>query len=74
MCEEKEKISYRGRIAPTPSGYLHRGHVETFKVTYQRAQERNGKIVFRNDDIDKNVVKSFCKRNCRSKGIGNRMG
>jgi len=57
MCEEKEKISYRGRIAPTPSGYLHRGHVETFKVAYQRAQERNGTVVFRNDDIDQNRSK-----------------
>ena len=61
MCEEKEKISYRGRIAPTPSGYLHQGHVETFKVAYQRAQERNGKIVLGTMILIKIVVKFFSK-------------
>ena len=52
MCEDKGKIKYRGRIAPTPSGYLHEGHFSTFKVAWNRARENEGIIVYRNDDLD----------------------
>ena len=52
MCEDKGKIKYRGRIAPTPSGYLHEGHFSTFKVAWNRARENEGVIVYRNDDLD----------------------
>ena len=44
--------TYRGRIAPTPSGLLHIGHAQTFRIACQRAKERNGKIVLRIEDID----------------------
>ncbi len=44
---------YRGRIAPTPSGLLHIGHAQTFKIACKRARERNGKIVLRIEDIDR---------------------
>ena len=45
--------TYRGRIAPTPSGLLHLGHAETFFETWRRARERGGTLVFRNEDIDR---------------------
>ena len=53
MSEDKQQKTYRGRIAPTPSGYLHEGHASTFNVACSRARERNGDIVYRNDDLDK---------------------
>ena len=43
---------YRGRLAPTPSGYLHAGHGQTFRIAWERARERGGKVVLRNDDLD----------------------
>jgi glutamyl-tRNA synthetase len=53
MSEDKQQKTYRGRIAPTPSGYLHEGHASTFNVAWSRARERTGDIVYRNDDLDK---------------------
>ncbi|MDC1309704.1 glutamate--tRNA ligase family protein [Opitutales bacterium] len=53
MSEDKQQKTYRGRIAPTPSGYLHEGHASTFKIAWSRAKERNGYVVYRNDDLDK---------------------
>lgn len=41
---------YRGRLAPTPTGYLHLGHARTFDIAAQRAQ--SGELVFRNEDLD----------------------
>jgi glutamyl-queuosine tRNA(Asp) synthetase len=43
---------YRGRIAPSPTGYLHLGHARTFWTAQQRARENNGVLVLRNDDLD----------------------
>lgn len=43
---------YRGRIAPTPSGYLHLGHARTFLIAHKRATEHNGVLVYRNEDLD----------------------
>lgn len=48
---------YRGRIAPTPSGFLHEGHLETFKTAYSRAKEARGALVLRIEDIDKDRCK-----------------
>ena len=53
MSEDKEQKTYRGRIAPTPSGYLHQGHARTFKVAWRRAKEQGGCLIYRNDDLDK---------------------
>ena len=44
--------SYRGRIAPSPTGYLHLGHATTFWVAFQRARSAGGTLVFRNEDLD----------------------
>lgn len=43
---------YRGRLAPSPTGYLHLGHARTFWVAHQRARACGGKLVFRNEDLD----------------------
>ncbi len=44
--------TYRGRIAPSPTGYLHLGHAATFWTAYQRAVANQGTLVFRNEDLD----------------------
>lgn len=43
---------YRGRIAPSPTGFLHLGHAWTFWMAYQRAVAQRGTLVFRNEDLD----------------------
>mgnify|MGYP003384593794 CR=1 FL=1 len=43
---------YRGRIAPSPTGYLHVGHAQTFWTASQRAQAQQGVLVLRNEDLD----------------------
>jgi len=52
MSEDKAKPPYRGRLAPTPSGFLHEGHVRTFRTAWQRSRSYKGKLVFRMDDLD----------------------
>jgi glutamyl/glutaminyl-tRNA synthetase len=47
-----QRGSYRGRIAPTPSGPLHLGHARTFWIAQQRAREQGGVLVLRNEDLD----------------------
>jgi glutamyl/glutaminyl-tRNA synthetase len=43
---------YRGRLAPSPTGYLHLGHARTFWVAWRRARAAGGELVFRNEDLD----------------------
>ncbi len=43
---------YRGRLAPSPTGYLHLGHARTFWTAQQRARANCGALVLRNDDLD----------------------
>lgn len=43
---------YRGRIAPTPTGYLHLGHAQTFWIAAQRAKQADGVLVYRTEDLD----------------------
>jgi glutamyl/glutaminyl-tRNA synthetase len=43
---------YRGRLAPSPTGYLHLGHARTFWAAWRRARTAGGKLVFRNEDLD----------------------
>ncbi|MCX6920699.1 MAG: glutamate--tRNA ligase family protein [Verrucomicrobia bacterium] len=43
---------YRGRIAPTPTGLLHLGHARTFALAAQRAQQANGVLIYRTEDLD----------------------
>jgi glutamyl-tRNA synthetase len=44
--------SYRGRLAPSPTGYLHLGHARTFWVAWHRARAAHGQLIFRNEDLD----------------------
>lgn len=43
---------YRGRIAPTPTGYLHVGHAATFRRAAERCEAAGGTMVFRLEDLD----------------------
>jgi glutamyl-tRNA synthetase len=43
---------YRGRLAPSPTGYLHLGHARTFWVAQQRAKQNGGALILRNEDLD----------------------
>lgn len=44
---------YRGRLAPTPTGFLHLGHARTFWTAQQRARANHGTMILRNDDLDR---------------------
>ena len=45
-------MSYRGRLAPSPTGLLHAGHAHTFWIAAQRAVHEGGTLVLRNEDLD----------------------
>lgn len=44
---------YRGRLAPSPTGYLHLGHARTFWTAQQRAEAEGGTLILRNEDLDR---------------------
>src|SRR5437763_15727788 len=44
--------TYRGRLAPSPTGFLHLGHARTFWTAQQRAVAFGGILVLRNEDLD----------------------
>lgn len=46
-------LSYRGRLAPTPSGYMHEGHAATFRIAQSRCQAANGQLILRMEDLDR---------------------
>ena len=43
---------YRGRLAPSPTGYLHVGHARTFWIAQERARANGGELILRNEDLD----------------------
>jgi glutamyl/glutaminyl-tRNA synthetase len=43
---------YRGRLAPSPTGYMHLGHASTFWIAQQRARAAGGTLILRNEDLD----------------------
>jgi glutamyl/glutaminyl-tRNA synthetase len=47
-----ESASYRGRIAPSPTGLLHLGHASTFLTAFARARDAHGTLILRNEDLD----------------------
>jgi len=49
---------YRGRIAPSPTGFLHLGHARTFWTAQQRAKAAAGQLVLRNENLDRARCKS----------------
>jgi glutamyl-tRNA synthetase len=46
-------ISYRGRLAPSPTGKLHFGGARTALVAWLRARSAGGQLVLRIEDIDR---------------------
>ena len=44
--------SYRGRLAPSPTGLLHVGHARTFWTAFERARAAGGVLVMRMEDLD----------------------
>ena len=73
MSEDKAKQPYRGRLAPTPSGFLHLGHVHTFRVASERSRLNKGKLIYRMDDLDPDRCTSeyvqACIDDMRSMGL-----
>jgi len=45
-------FTYRGRLAPSPTGLLHIGHASTFLTAAARARDAGGTLVLRNEDLD----------------------
>ncbi len=43
---------YRGRLAPSPTGYLHLGHARTFWIAAERARAAGGALILRSEDLD----------------------
>jgi glutamyl-tRNA synthetase len=48
----KPETQYRGRLAPSPTGYLHLGHARTFWAAQERARASGGTLILRNEDLD----------------------
>lgn len=46
-------MPWRGRLAPSPTGYLHLGHARTFWIAQERARSHGGDLILRNDDLDR---------------------
>ncbi len=45
-------LRYRGRLAPSPTGYLHVGHALTFFTAAERARQAGGRLILRMEDLD----------------------
>jgi len=52
LSHQSNPDKYRGRLAPSPTGFLHVGHARTFWIAAQRALARGGTLVLRNEDLD----------------------
>ncbi len=55
---KSSEIAYRGRIAPSPTGFLHLGHAATFLAAAHRCKLHNGNLLLRNDDLDGDRVRA----------------
>ncbi|MBL9167606.1 MAG: tRNA glutamyl-Q(34) synthetase GluQRS [Verrucomicrobiales bacterium] len=54
--------NYRGRLAPSPTGYLHLGHARTFATAQERARMQGGTLILRSEDLDRSRVRpEFCQ-------------
>lgn len=52
-ARETASALYRGRLAPSPTGYLHLGHARTFWIAQERCRQAGGTLLLRNDDLDR---------------------
>ena len=57
-AHQATRTTYRGRLAPSPTGFLHLGHARTFWIAQQRAQSQGGTLVLRNEDLDRTRCRS----------------
>ena len=46
-----------GRLAPSPTGFLHLGHARSFLLAWWHARSRGGRIVLRLEDLDADRTK-----------------
>ncbi|MCC6572702.1 MAG: tRNA glutamyl-Q(34) synthetase GluQRS [Planctomycetes bacterium] len=51
------RIETRGRLAPTPSGWLHLGNARSFLLAWLWARKAGGRVIMRVEDIDLGRVK-----------------
>jgi glutamyl/glutaminyl-tRNA synthetase len=58
LRNEPRPFPYRGRLAPSPTGYLHLGHARTFWTAQERARLHRGQLILRNEDLDPERCKS----------------
>src|SRR5208282_4775599 len=49
----RSEESYRGRLAPSPTGYLHLGHARTFWTAQAHTVAHCGTLIMRNEDLDR---------------------
>jgi glutamyl-tRNA synthetase len=42
-----------GRLAPSPTGYLHLGHARSFLLAWWHARSRGGRVLLRIEDLDR---------------------
>jgi len=58
-ADRETSSAYRGRLAPSPTGYLHVGHARTFWAAFQRAREAGGTLIMRMEDLDPDRCRSI---------------
>jgi glutamyl/glutaminyl-tRNA synthetase len=51
--QNEQTARYRGRLAPSPTGWLHLGHARTFWLAQERARAACGTLVLRSEDLDR---------------------
>lgn len=51
-ADSVQRPDYRGRLAPSPTGYLHVGHARTFWKASERARLAGGTLIMRMEDLD----------------------
>ncbi|MBC2606139.1 tRNA glutamyl-Q(34) synthetase GluQRS [Pelagicoccus albus] len=52
-----QSSAYVGRVAPTPTGYMHLGHACTFLEAQRRARLVKGRLLLRIEDLDQSRCK-----------------
>jgi len=53
-----------GRIAPSPTGWLHLGHARSFLIAWWHARSRGGRVLLRIEDLDRDRVKPGMTEAC----------
>jgi len=53
LASQPNPAGYCGRLAPSPTGWLHLGPARTFWLAHQRARTAGGRLLLRNDDLDR---------------------